>query len=237
MAQRLRDHEPRRRLVSPRRKQQPLATHARIVRQRHPEITRPARSRSLRFAHAHARDDLHARRRRRARQTIHDRRRIIRHRKHPPVVLGFRFHAAFSEPSDHIARLKFMKRPHQFPSAARIFFHEFPRLETRMGDIATPTTRHAHFRERMRRRLVNRHVTRRAQLLCAGDGREISRCPTADNHHAPFVHHSRTLRTARGQSHTFFRTHRSHSAPPPHHAPPPSAHKKAVAGCNPQRRY
>jgi hypothetical protein len=68
----------------------------------------------------------------------------------------------------------------------------------------------------MRRRLVNRHVTRRAQLLCAGDGREKSRCPTTDNHHAPFVYHSRTLRTARGQSQTFFIT----APQAPRHHPP-----------------
>ena len=225
--ERLRDREPRRRLVSARRQQQPFAAHPGIVRQRQPKI----RPRALHLSHAHARDDLHARRFRRPHQTIHNRRRVICHRKHATVRLGFRFHAALGEPRDHVARLKLVEGSEQLPAAARIFFHQLARLEARVRDVAAPAARHAHLRERMRRGLVNRHFAGRAELLRAGDGREKSRRPAPDHHHAPFVCHGPTLRRARRQRQTFLpriaRLHTDSLPRSPGLAPAPSV--KSVA--------
>jgi hypothetical protein len=160
---------------------------------------------------------------RRAGHTIHDRRRIVRDGKHPPIRLGLGLDPAFGEPRDHVARLEFVKRPEQLAPAARIFFHEFARFEARVRHIAAPAAGHPHLGQRMRRRLVDRDITGRAEFFRAGDGREKSRRPAPDNHHAPFVRHARTLRAGPAKA--------KRKSAVPHAADT----KMAVAGCNPRR--
>ena len=73
----------------------------------------------------------------------------------------------------------------------RIMFHQLPRLETRVRDIATATPRHPHLRQRLRRRLPQLHHRRWVRLR-RRDRREKSRRPSPDYNDTPRRHHPTT---------------------------------------------
>jgi hypothetical protein len=105
-------------------------------------------------------------------QAVNDRRGVIGRREHTAVFFGLRGHAAGAEPLDRVAGLEAMERAEELTAAAGIFLHQFGRLETGMGDVATPAARDADLGEEMGGRFEERDRTILTQLLGAGDRRE-----------------------------------------------------------------
>jgi hypothetical protein len=73
-------------------------------------------------------------------QTIHDRLRIVRDGKHPPIRFFLQRDPTPLEPIHCIGRSPAIERPKQLSIASRIKVHQYGRIKASMSDIATSST-------------------------------------------------------------------------------------------------
>jgi hypothetical protein len=75
---------------------------------------------------------------------------VIGDREHASIFFGFRGHATPSEPFNRVAGLESVEGPEQLASAARVFLHQFGRLEAGVRDVAASAARDADLGEQVR---------------------------------------------------------------------------------------